>query len=253
MSLRLHGPKVTEREAYAGLVIRLVGSHARWTNELYWKTIRKRQAFLFLTSTPVNVPSSGAMRLSVDEHVHDDERRPAVYQGRLSRSEFHEGQVPLKARGSCSCCSRKKRHKSTLAAKRNRAKIARAPRGHLWDLQQAHGRVCGGRGWGVGNLRAGTPHATSKGTGTSFLQQAGQTSVKGRLAAEAGGAGSGASETPWCAGRDGRGCCHTARAPSRCAQRWSRQVLVRQRFSVPSDSRGEAARCSEAWQSVTRS
>ena len=28
----------------------------------------------------------------------------AVYQGRLSRSEFHEGQVPLKARGSCSWC-----------------------------------------------------------------------------------------------------------------------------------------------------
>jgi len=29
---------------------------------------------------------------------------PTVYQGRLSRSEFHEGQVPLKARGSCSWC-----------------------------------------------------------------------------------------------------------------------------------------------------
>jgi hypothetical protein len=31
------------------------------------------------------------------------------YQGRLSRSEFHEGQVPLKARGSCSCCGREKK------------------------------------------------------------------------------------------------------------------------------------------------
>jgi len=28
--------------------------------------------------------------------------RPAVYHGRLSRSEFHDGQVPLKASGSCS-------------------------------------------------------------------------------------------------------------------------------------------------------
>ena len=34
----------------------------------------------------------------------------AVYHGRLSRSEFHEGQVPLKARGSCSWCWYSSRH-----------------------------------------------------------------------------------------------------------------------------------------------
>ena len=34
----------------------------------------------------------------------------ANYQGRLSRSEFHEGQVPLKARGSCSWCWYSWRH-----------------------------------------------------------------------------------------------------------------------------------------------
>jgi hypothetical protein len=32
------------------------------------------------------------------------DKAPGDYQGRLSRSEFHEGQVPLKARGSCSWC-----------------------------------------------------------------------------------------------------------------------------------------------------
>ena len=34
----------------------------------------------------------------------------AIYHGRLSRSEFHDGQVPLKASGSCSWCWYSSRH-----------------------------------------------------------------------------------------------------------------------------------------------
>ena len=41
---------------------------------------------------------------------HSDAMLLAVYQGRLSRSEFHEGQVPLKASGSCSWCWYSSRH-----------------------------------------------------------------------------------------------------------------------------------------------
>ena len=37
---------------------------------------------------------------AADHHRH----ATSVYQGRLSRSEFHEGQVPLNASGSCSWC-----------------------------------------------------------------------------------------------------------------------------------------------------
>ena len=38
------------------------------------------------------------------------EKQLAAYHGRLSRSEFHEGQVPLKASGSCSWCWYSSRH-----------------------------------------------------------------------------------------------------------------------------------------------
>ena len=41
---------------------------------------------------------------------HSDAMLLAVYHGRLSRSEFHEGQVPLKASGSCSWCWYSSRH-----------------------------------------------------------------------------------------------------------------------------------------------
>ena len=38
------------------------------------------------------------------------EKQLVAYHGRLSRSEFHEGQVPLKASGSCSWCWYSSRH-----------------------------------------------------------------------------------------------------------------------------------------------
>ena len=41
---------------------------------------------------------------------HSPQKQLAAYHGRLSRSEFHEGQVPLKASGSCSWCWYSSRH-----------------------------------------------------------------------------------------------------------------------------------------------
>ena len=44
----------------------------------------------------------GKMRMTTQAAVQWPRR--TIYHGRLSRSEFHEGQVPLNARGSCSWC-----------------------------------------------------------------------------------------------------------------------------------------------------
>ena len=57
------------------------------------------------------------------------EKQLAAYHGRLSRSEFHEGQVPLKASGSCSWCWYSSRHiqrvVNILTLQRERARPVR--------------------------------------------------------------------------------------------------------------------------------
>jgi len=58
--------------------------------------------FLLFFEPPDARHREGKMRMTTQAAVQWPRR--TIYHGRLSRSEFHEGQVPLKASGSCSWC-----------------------------------------------------------------------------------------------------------------------------------------------------
>ena len=64
--------------------------------------------FLLFFEPPDARHREGKMRMTTQAAVQWPRR--TIYHGRLSRSEFHEGQVPLKASGSCSWCWYSSRH-----------------------------------------------------------------------------------------------------------------------------------------------
>ena len=97
----------------------------------------------------------------------------AIYHGRLSRSEFHDGQVPLKASGSCSWCWYSSRHIQRVvniflqqarlpSATMLHAQPNRAPRCKAVQAQRGRGmtKMCHGTRERASLRALGTPPAT---------------------------------------------------------------------------------------------